>query len=94
MATYHALVSSNGIYCVVRNANEGVTNDEFDAGVRVSPRGYRSSKMVLLDEMLSAGFEVCDDDYWKEMFATDEIPNDHFIYKEVADKWDTNRVIY
>jgi hypothetical protein len=94
MATYHALVSSNGIYCVVRNADNGVTNDEFDAGVRVSPRGYRSSKMVLLDEMLSAGFEVCDDDYWKEMFHSNEITNDLFIYKEKADKWDKVRMIY
>lgn len=94
MATYHALVSSNNIYCVVRNADNGVTDDEFVHGVRVSPRGYRSSKMVLLDEMLSAGFEVCDEDCWKEMFSNNEIPNDHFIYKERADKWDTTRVIY
>jgi hypothetical protein len=94
MATYHALVTKNGVFAVVRSAEDGVTDDEFVHGVRVSPRGYRSSKMVLLDEMLSAGFEVCDDDYWKEMFATNEIPNDHFIYKERQDKWDTTRVIY
>ena len=94
MATYHALVTSNGVYCVVRNADNGVTNDEFDAGVRVSPRGYRSSKMVLLDEMLSAGFEVCDDDYWKEMFSNNEMQDNRFIYKELIDKWDATRVIY
>ena len=94
MATYHALVSSNGVYCTVRSADNGVTNDEFDAGVRVSPRGYRSSKMVLLNEMLLAGFEACDDDYWKEMFSSNEITNDLFIYKEKADKWDKVRMIY
>jgi hypothetical protein len=94
MATYHALVTKNGVFAVVRKAEDGITSDEFSAGVRVSPRGYRSSKMVLLDEMLSAGFEVCDDGFWQEMFANEEIPNDHFIYKERQDKWDTTRVIY
>ena len=78
MATYHALVSSDGVYCTVRSADNGVTNDEFQAGVRVSPRGYRSSKMVLLNEM----------------FSSNEITNDLFIYKEKADKWDKVRMIY
>jgi hypothetical protein len=94
MATYHALISSNGVYCIVRNADNGVTNDEFNAGVRISPRGYRSSKMVLKQELLDAGYEVCDDEYWKEMFSNNEIPNDHFIYKEKADKWDATIEIY
>ena len=91
---YHAL--HLGESCVVRNAEEGITDHEFSVGVRSTLYGYHTSRQELIDKILDDNvLEIFTQDEWRDLISLPSNLNEYYknTYKK-WDKWDKKSPIY
>lgn len=94
---YHAVVLNNT--ATIRQADHGLTDAEFTIGCRIKIVGETSSRLAVVQKALDAGYEVVDEDTWKDFIRdpqeSDNIQNDRYILSSVSyDKWESKRVVY
>ena len=88
---YHALILNNN--AVIRKASDGITNFEFDLGVRHSSLIDTSMDKVV-EMLLNQNIEILSKEEWNIFIGLEEfVPSNNFS-KPIVDKWDSNRTIY
>lgn len=88
---YHALILNNN--AVIRKASDGITNFEFDLGVRHSSLIDTSMDKVV-EMLLDQNIEILSKEKWNIFIGLEEfVPSNNFS-KPIVDKWDSNRTIY
>ena len=88
---YHALILNNN--AVIRKASDGITNFEFDLGVRHSSLIDTSMDKVV-EMLLDQNIEILGVEEWNIFIGLEEfVPSNNFS-KPIVDKWDSNRTIY
>ena len=88
---YHALFLNNN--AVIRKASDGITNFEFDLGVRHSSLIDTSMDKVV-EMLLDQNIEILSNEEWNMFIGLEEfVPSNNFS-KPIVDKWDTNRTVY
>ena len=88
---YHALILNNN--AVIRKASDGITNFEFDLGVRHSSLIDTSMDKVV-EMLLNQNIEILSGEEWNMFIGLEEfVPSNNFS-KPIVDKWDSNRTIY
>ena len=88
---YHALILNNN--AVIRKASDGITNFEFDLGVRHSSLIDTSMDKVV-EMLLNQNIEILSKEEWNIFIGLEEfVPSNNFS-KPIVDKWDTNRTVY
>ena len=88
---YHALILNNN--AVIRKASDGITDFEFDLGVRHSSLIDTSMDKVV-EMLLNQNIEILSKEEWNIFIGLEEfVPSNNFS-KPIVDKWDTNRTIY
>lgn len=93
---YHALILDHN--AVVRPITDGITDLEWEHGVRVFIT-EASSQFKLAEQVLDCGFYLLNRDDWNHMLSElddpSNVPNNNFINSySKPDKWDTNREVY
>ena len=88
---YHALILNNN--AVIRKASDGITDFEFDLGVRHSSLIDTSMDKVV-EMLLNQNIEILSKEEWNIFIGLEEfVPSNNFS-KPIVDKWDSNRTIY
>ena len=88
---YHALILNNN--AVIRKASDGITDFEFDLGVRHSSLIDTSMDKVV-EMLLNQNIEILSGEEWNIFIGLEEfVPSNNFS-KPIVDKWDSNRTIY
>jgi hypothetical protein len=78
----------------IRPADQGVTDVEFNKGVRVIEYDY-PSRVLLVGYLEGNWYEVLNNDEWNILIKGDDTDSvDCFKYPTKADKWDAQRPIY
>ena len=95
MPVYHALVLNN-TYAVIRLADQGKSDMEWERGVTTLLRDddVSYSKLKMTSAMLYLGYEVVCPEDWQELIYNNNIGDDKYQKNRVYDKWDTVREIY
>ena len=97
---YHAVWIPNDVVCVVRTADHGVNDIEFQHGCRIltnsGDQPLYKFKEYLIDYMDLCIFDERDwSDYIGSLDDPSNVPSNRFVStRTVFDKWDTNRPIY
>lgn len=88
---YHALILNNN--AVIRKASDGITDFEFDLGVRHSSLIDTSMDKVV-EMLLDQNIEILSGEEWNMFIGLEEfVPSNNFS-KPIVDKWDSNRTVY
>lgn len=93
---HHAITHSD--YCVIRPANHGVNDIEWQHGCR-SFYTPDCTRVEVLKLTSGSGYYVLDDRQWSDYIGSlDEpsnVPNNNFVSSRfIPDKWDSDRPIY
>ena len=89
---YHALILNNN--AVIRKASDGITNFEFDLGVRHSSLIDTSMDKVVEMLLDQQDIEILSKEEWNMFIGLEEfVPSNNFS-KPIVYKWDSNRTIY
>ena len=85
---YHTIYHPTTNTAVIRRADHGITDAEWEHGCRIKPKSPETPEYKVLDAL-----------GWSEhMSSLDEpgfVPNNNFISTRVVhDKWDSDRPIY
>jgi len=88
---YHALLLNNN--AVIRKATDGITNFEFDLGVRHSSLIETSMDRVV-EMLLDQDIDILSKEEWNIFIGLEEfVPSNNFS-TPIVDKWDNRRTIY
>jgi len=91
---YHALILNNN--AVIRKATDGITDFEFDLGVRHSSL-IETSMDGVVEMLLDQDIDILSKEEWNIFIGLEEfVPSNNFSTPIVAivDKWDSRRTIY
>jgi len=88
---YHALILNNN--AVIRKATDGITDFEFDLGVRHSSLIETSMDRVV-EMLLDQDIDILSKEEWNMFIGLEEfVPSNSFSIP-IVDKWDSRRTIY
>ena len=88
---YHALLLKN--HAVIRKATDGITDFEFDLGVRHSSLIETSMDRVV-EMLLDQDIDILSKEEWNIFIGLEEfVPSNNFS-TPIVDKWDSRRTIY
>lgn len=95
MSTYHAVYI--GFYITIRPEEDGITDDEFEAGVRTHNTAS-NSKLGIGKELIESGYVLTDENDFADIvseFLGNDMSDPSFVGSITKrDKWDPIREIY
>jgi len=88
---YHALLLNKN--AVIRKATDGITDFEFDLGVRHSSLIETSMDRVV-EMLLDQDIDILSKEEWNIFIGLEEFVPSNSFSTPIVDKWDSNRTIY
>jgi len=88
---YHALLLNNN--AVIRKATDGITDFEFDLGVRHSSLIETSMDRVV-EMLLDQDIDILSKEEWNIFIGLEEFVTRNNFSTPIVDKWDSRRTIY
>ena len=88
---YHALLLKN--HAVIRKATDGITDFEFDLGVRHSSLIETSMDRVV-EMLLDQDIDILSKEEWNIFIGLEEFVPSNSFSTPIVDKWDSRRTIY
>jgi hypothetical protein len=88
---YHALLLNNN--AVIRKATDGITDFEFDLGVRHSSL-IETSMDKVVEMLLNQDIDILSKEEWNIFIGLEEFVPSNSFSKPIVDKWDSRRTIY